>query len=157
MKGRNMVRFHTLCRSAIVIWIWNGFSALGTVYHSDGSAASVQALHDQILNGDTITIPAGTFTWRTRVTITKAITLQGAGVASSILKDAVNGTQLIRVGLVANNLTRITGIEFQDGGRSINELGGIIQITGSNTNGSKFRMDHCKINDLNGMIVAETV
>jgi hypothetical protein len=141
----------------MVIWIWNGFSALGTVYHSDGSAASVQALNDQILNGDTITIPAGTFTWRTKVTITKGITLQGAGVGSSIIKDAVNGMPLIQIGLVANNLTRITGIEFQDGGRSINELGGIIQITGSNTNGSKFRMDHCKINDLNGMIVAETV
>ena len=37
MKGRNMVNFQTLCRSAIVIWIWNGFSALGTVYHLDGS------------------------------------------------------------------------------------------------------------------------
>ncbi len=46
MKGRNMVKFQTLCRSAIVIWIWNGFSALGTVYHSDGSAASVQGLHE---------------------------------------------------------------------------------------------------------------
>ena len=123
MKGRNMVKFQTLCRSAIVIWIWNGFSALGTVYHSDGSVASVQGLQNQVVNGDTITIPAGTFTWRTRVTISKSITLQGAGIGQSIIKDAVNGTPLIQVGLVANKLTRITGIEFQDGGRASNQLG----------------------------------
>jgi hypothetical protein len=157
MKGRNMVKFQALCRSAIVIWIWNGFSALGTVYHSDGSAASVQGLHDQVLNGDTITIPAGTFNWTTRVTISKSITLQGAGVGNTIIKDAVNGTQLIQVGLVANNLTRITGIEFQDGGRANNQLGGILKFTGSNTDGSKLRMDHCQFDDLNGMIVADTV
>jgi hypothetical protein len=159
MKGRNMVKFQTLCRSAIVIWIWNGFSALGTVYHSDGSAASVQGLHNQVLNGDTITIPAGTFNWTTRVTITKSITLQGAGVGNTIIKDAVNGTQLIQVGLVANNLTRITGIEFQDGGRvnTINAPGGILHVDGSNTNGSTFRFDHCKWNNLKGPTVFDTV
>src|SRR5204863_4863458 len=157
MKRRNVGNIRKLCRSAIIIWIWNGFSALGAVYHSDGSAASVQGLHNQVLNGDTITIPAGTFTWRTKVTIRKSITLLGEGKGQTVIKDAVNGTQLIDVALVANKLTRITGIEFRDGGRTDNELGGIIRIAGSNTNGSKFRMDHCKINDLNGMIVAETV
>ena len=154
-----MVKFQALCRSAIVIWIWNGFSALGTVYHSDGSAASVQGLHNAALNGDTITIPAGTFNWATKVTISKSITLQGAGVGNTIIKDAVNGTQLIQVGLVANNLTRITGIEFQNGGRtSVGAApGGIIRVDGSNTNGSQFRFDHCKWTDLNGYFVTNTV
>ena len=36
-----MGNIRTLCRSVIVILIWSGFSALATVYHSDGSAASV--------------------------------------------------------------------------------------------------------------------
>ena len=36
-----------------------------TIYNSDGSAASVRALHDAALNGDTITLPAGTFNWST--------------------------------------------------------------------------------------------
>ena len=95
MKGRNMGIFHALCRSAIVIWIWTGFSALGTVYHSDGSAASVQGLHNQLLNGDTITIPAGTFTWTTGVNFTKAINVVGAGIGRTIINDNVpkNGTQ----------------------------------------------------------------
>ena len=66
-----------------MIVILTGFSAPrcgATVYHSDGSAANVQALHNAALtNGDTITIPAGTFRWSTPVTISKAIKLQGAG------------------------------------------------------------------------------
>lgn len=159
MKGRNMLKFKALCRSAIVIWIWNGFSALGTVYHSDGSAASVQGLQNQVLNGDTITIPAGTFTWGTRVTISKAITLQGAGVGNTIIKDAVNGTQLLDVRLVANNLTRITGIEFQHGGRSTPAVApmGIVHVAGRNDNGSQFRWDNCKWNNLNGYPVLDTV
>src|SRR5207248_11315601 len=106
MKGRNMGKFNALCRSAIVIGIWNGFSALGTVYHSDGSAASVQGLHNQVLNGDTITIPAGTFNWTTKVTISKSITLLGAGVGNTIIKDAVQGGPLLQGTLSAGNLTR---------------------------------------------------
>src|SRR5947208_14084521 len=148
MKRRNVGTIRKLCRSAIIIWIWNGFSALGAVYHSDGSAASVQGLHNQVLNGDTITIPAGTFTWRTKVTIRKSITLKGAGIGQSIIKDGVNGTQLIDVRLNANKLTRITGIEFRDGGRTqtANAPGGCIRIAGNNTDGSSFRMDHCSWN-----------
>ena len=53
--------------------------AAGTVYHSDGSAANVQALHNAALDGDTITLPAGTFTWSIPVTISKAIKIQGEG------------------------------------------------------------------------------
>ena len=55
--------------AAFVILILNGFLAPrcgATVYHSDGSAASIQALHNRALNGDTITLPAGTFTWTNR-------------------------------------------------------------------------------------------
>jgi hypothetical protein len=44
-----------------------------TVYHSNGSAASVQALHNAALDGNTITLPAETFTWSTGVDISKAL------------------------------------------------------------------------------------
>jgi len=60
--GRRMSKFRLICRSAIVIVTWSGFSALGTVYNSDGTAAGVQYLHDNFAqDGDTITLPAGTF------------------------------------------------------------------------------------------------
>ncbi len=54
------------------------------------------------------------------------------------------------------NLTRITGIEFQDGGRT-NRASDILRVVGSNTDGSKFRFDHCKWNNMNGASVFDTV
>ena len=59
----------------------------------------------QAQNGDTITLPAGTFAWTTGVTISKAITLQGAGVGSTIVRDAVQSGKLIQMELVAGSFT----------------------------------------------------
>ena len=63
-----------------------------TVLHSDGSAANVRSLHKSAQNGDTITLPAGNFNWDSQISITKAITLQGAGpgatnITSSYTED----------------------------------------------------------------------
>ena len=56
-----MDKIQTLCKGAIVILIWNGLSALATVYDSDGSSTNIQSIHDTLAqNGDTITLPAGT-------------------------------------------------------------------------------------------------
>jgi hypothetical protein len=127
------------------------------IYQSNGTAANVQSIHNnQAHNGDTITLPAGILPWTTRVTISKAITLQGAGVGTTVIRDSVQSGQLIQVTLVAGNLTRITGIEFQDGGRT-NRQSDILRVVGSNTNGSKLRFDHCKWNNLNGASVFDTV
>ena len=66
----------------ISILILIGFSGRcgATVYDSDGSAVNVQLIHDiQAIDGDTITLPAGTFIWSTPVTISKAIKIQGEG------------------------------------------------------------------------------
>jgi hypothetical protein len=53
-----------------------------TVYHSNGSVVNVQALIDTAHDGDTITVPAGTFTWGSPLTVTKGITLKGATTIS---------------------------------------------------------------------------
>ena len=57
--------------------------------------------------------------------ITKAITLQGAGVGVTIVKDAGG---LIHWTLVAGQLSRMTGIEFQDGGR-VNASQGALSVS----------------------------
>jgi hypothetical protein len=155
-----MCRFQNLCKSAIVILSWNGFSALATVYQSDGSAASVQGLQDAVLNGDTITLPVGTFTWSTPVSITKAITLQGAGVGQTIIKDNVqNPSQCLLWALVPGLPARMADIEFKDGGRTqtANEPQGYIRFQGRNDNGSTIRVDHCKFNNANGTLCTDTV
>src|SRR5436190_10338297 len=62
--------------------ILSGFSAPrcgATVYQSNGSVANIQSIHNlQARDGDTIVVPAGTFSWTSRLNITKGITLQGA-------------------------------------------------------------------------------
>src|SRR2546421_425700 len=64
------------------VLILSGLFALrcgAAVYHSNGTAANIQQIHDtQAVDGDTITLPAGTFSWTSSPGITKAITLQGA-------------------------------------------------------------------------------
>src|SRR5260370_39115285 len=101
--------------------ILSGFSALrcgATIYPSNGTAASVQSiLNNQAQNGDTITLPAGIFAWTTGVVISKAITLQGAGVGNTVIRDNVQGNRIIFWTLpnVAGK-SRLTGIEIQFGG-----------------------------------------
>src|SRR5436190_8223645 len=48
-----------------------------TVYPSDGSEANVQSLGKVASDGDVITLPAGTFTWNTGVSLTKGVTISG--------------------------------------------------------------------------------
>jgi cell division septation protein DedD len=153
----------THCRSAIFILTLSGFfgpRCWATVYHSDGTAESVQFFHDnQAQNGDTITLPAGTFTWTSGVTITKAVTLQGAGVGSTIIRDDIQGGARIMVWTLVPGLpSRMTGIELQDAGANHQAApAGAFHVAGSNTDGSSFRMDHCSWNNINGSPVFDTV
>jgi hypothetical protein len=154
MKGRNMRTFQILCRSAIIIAVWNGFSALATVYQSDGSAASVQGLQNAALDGDTITLPAGTFQWTGHVTITKAITLQGqttvAGDHTTPVITATDQTtivdnisprgQIMGISVATGKVTRISGITFSGvGGSNIASANGALRVSGL----GQIRIDHC--------------
>ena len=148
--------------AALVVGIL--FTVLGrveaaTVNAASPSFADVSTAIALAAKGDTVVIPAGTATWTNTLTITKAITLQGAGVGVTVIRDGVQSGKLIQWSLPAGLPSRLTGIEFQDGGRSTyaNAPGGILHIDGHNTDGSSFRFDHCKWNDLNGPIVPDTV
>lgn len=64
--------------------------APATIHHSNGSSADVQRIHNDLANdGDTITLPAGTFTWTTQVRVEKNITFQGAGMTSTVIIDDI--------------------------------------------------------------------
>jgi hypothetical protein len=75
----------SIMKAFVMLWfivISSGFSAprcWAAIYHSDGTSSNIQSIHDnQAQDGDTITLPAGTFTWTTTVNCSKAITIQGA-------------------------------------------------------------------------------
>jgi hypothetical protein len=165
--GRNLRRFPTpaprvtalVSLAATLILTASGLAAATTINAKSASQSDVAAAIASAVNGDTVTIPGGTASWTRTLQIKKGITIQGAGVGVTIIKDGVQSGQLIRWTLAAGQPSRLTGIEFQDGGRvnTINAPDGIVHVDGSNTNGSTFRFDHCKWNNLNGGTVLDTV
>ena len=166
-KGEPNVRCSTprprlsalLSFSATLIFVLARLTGATTINANSVSLSDVAAAIASAADGDIVTIPAGTATWTRPLRVRKGITIQGAGVGSTVIKDNVQSGALIGVDLVAGKLTRLTGIEFQDGGRvnTANAPGGILHVDGSNTNGSTFRWDHCKWNNLNGNGVFDTV
>src|SRR5215470_11037653 len=122
-----------------------------TVYQSDGSDTNVQAIHDaNAHDGDTITLPAGTFIWTVGVRLTKGITVRGqttitsAGTATCTADDQTIiideklrslGGGLISAFIPAGKSYRLTGITFQkgvisttggDGAVRVNSTGGLV-------------------------------
>ena len=134
---------------AFVILILSSLSAPrcgATVYHSDGSAANVQYLHDNSAhNGDTITLPTGAFTWQTGVTISKGITLQGVAGATQINRAGYSGALVSITGLPSDLPVRITGIRFNS---SVGQNGELNSIStqgpyGGSWGMTQLRIDHC--------------
>ena len=147
-----------------MILILSGLSAFAKVYDSDGSVANVQALHAAAHDGDTITLPAGTFSWTSRLNITKGITLQGvttitgAGTDNPTIDDATivkddtrrTGSErgIINVAIRSNQSFRLTGITFSAGDSTIAAIGdGAIHLLSRDSAPcTSMRVDHCHFN-----------
>ena len=78
----------------------SAFTKHGASYTTDGSLADVQAAINNATAatnttpGDTVNVPAGTFTWGTNgscVSVSKAITLSGAGTDKTFISVAASG------------------------------------------------------------------
>ena len=149
----------------LFILIVSGFSPQfcgATVYVSDGSAQNVQYVHDNLAqDGDTITLPAGTFSWTQHVTITKGITIQGQttttgdhttfDIAAMTSNDQTNLVDnLVRISggqgffhctIPSGKTFRLTGVTFSgQGGATTTMYNGAIRFWGG-SNG--IRVDHC--------------
>jgi hypothetical protein len=99
-------------------------------------------------DGDTVGVPAGTANWTLPLTITKGITLQGAGIGQTIIIDSLPGTApnpqcLLVFKTPANKSVRLTGFEFRpDPAGRTNTFGqGLLNCSGSS---HAFRVDNCK-------------
>src|SRR5437870_2153368 len=60
-----------------------------TINAASCSQANVNSAITSAVDGDTVIIPAGTCSWTTTLTITKGISLLGAGAGSTVLQDNV--------------------------------------------------------------------
>jgi hypothetical protein len=151
------------------ILILSGFSATragATVYSSNGSVASVQALQNQARDGDTITLPAGTFSWTSRLDITKGITLQGAttiddaGTSNPTITDATiieddtprsgSGAGVLRVEIRSNQSFRLTGITLASGTTTTEAStdGAFHLLSQDSAPCTSMRVDHCHFDSL---------
>ena len=112
--------------------VFLGFSTAATL-SSNGSSADVQAKISSAQAGDTITIPAGTFSgWN--VSLSKGLTLKGAGTQKTIIKG--NGTTVVLNVPATTGTSRLTGLTFD---------GGTVQsvLVRYNGNGAAL-VDHCE-------------
>lgn len=118
------------------------------------SRADVQAAVTAASEGNVVQIPAGICEWTTALVIGKAITLQGQGIGSTVIRDGVTTSplSLIRWTLVANKTSRMTGIEFQAGSATGQGDGGVT-VTGNNTDSQRMRIDHCKFDHVRGFSI----
>ena len=132
-----------------------------TVYHSNGSVANVQALVNGARDGDTITLPVGTFSWTQHLNITKGITLQGqttvegAGTANPVTNDLTivldnvprgENFYVIDVSLTPSQSFRMTGITFAagDAHQVLSTASGAIRVhSAGNAANNSARVDHC--------------
>src|SRR5437764_5970649 len=142
--------------TAAITLIWSGCSAFATVYDSDGSPSNIQYIHDTLAqNGDTITLPRGTFNWSSTLVISKDITVIGETTVDSINKTAndqtivrvftgANGNQpLVRLNGGVTQVCRLSGITFTTGQTSVINSNGMIML-----NGRLSRLDRCHLDDL---------
>jgi hypothetical protein len=104
-------------------------------------------------DGDTVQVPAGTCTWTSTLRVTKGITLAGAGIDQTIIRDDVPRTGGGRViefdtGLGVN--WRLTGLTFRSGTVTDWNWNGLLLVAGRS---HAFRIDHVKIDNPNATAI----
>jgi hypothetical protein len=149
----------------LIVCLWasqayaQGTYKAATCNLSDVSSA-IAAERAHPLDGDIISIPAGTCAWTTPLfgpTFTNSVTIQGAGAISAttggaattgtdqtIIIDHISGahTLLLGIGVNSPKTLRVTGIAFIDdsGSYAAGPDQGMLTLTGSS---NAVRADHC--------------
>jgi hypothetical protein len=87
----------------------------GTLTALSCSHADVNASVSAAASGDTVVVPTGNCSWTSGLTISKSITLAGAGVGRTVITDNYTGGSLITVTESTSGTIRITGFDFVSG------------------------------------------
>jgi hypothetical protein len=124
-----------------------GRAEAGIVTARSASLADVSAAVASATDGDTVAVPAGMATWTSDLTISKAITLQGAGIGKTIiLEDLSTDQPMLSFNTAMGKFYRLSGFEFRRGTRTRKFGKGCVLVYGTTRT---FRLDHCKFDSLN--------
>lgn len=117
-----------------------------TINAASCSVADIQTAHTAAANGDTIAIPAGTCAWSTALTITKAVTLLGAGTlattgaSGNVVLTHDGTTTLVNVTEAAAGVIRFANLRWsQTGGGTSDRF--VIFVTAA-ASGRPVLVDH---------------
>jgi hypothetical protein len=135
-----------------LLW-WATPAEAATVSAASCTTAAVQSAYNATVTGDTLAIPAGSCTWSSGITVTKNITIQGAGQGTTascnpalhtcLTSTAGQGSQLFLITPSQDLPVRVTGIHFNLG--SLQNGQRAIQVTMPYDGVSKLsslRLDH---------------
>lgn len=138
----------------LVLWmiLAPNMASAATYAAATCSQADVSTAYGMAVDGDTVTVPSGTCSWATGLTLSHAITLQGAGTGSTVIRDGLASGELLTINLVPGKATRMTAIEFNNNAAA-QSFTGAIHIFGSLTANTTMRIDHCKFDHLNGVAI----
>ena len=155
LNSRILIPTRTLL-SGVVLSFATAFNVGATTYLAASPQVSdIQAKVNLANDGDTVTVPAGTVSWKAPLEITKNITVRGAGIGKTIIQDEVPrtpGSYTLRIALTKDLPSRLTGFEFR-GGTAVTKPnpGGVLRLRGMTGISHNFRLDHCEFDDLHGL------
>lgn len=110
--------------------------------------ASVSTCVGAAVDNDTVNILGGTATWNSRLSTTKAITIQGSGIGVTIIRNGVNPDgRMISMTAVVGKDSRLSGMTINDDGAA-QALFGVVELLGAP--GGRIRVDHVKFDHPNG-------
>jgi hypothetical protein len=127
------------------VFLSGGTARAATITASSTDFADVQAAINTAVEGDTVIVPAGASSWSNTLTITKGITLRGAGKSQTSLTGS---GRILTIAPAMGKTCRVTGFHFDGMGRQF--WNGMIGISGM------ARLDHCSLSGAAGWTVLAT-
>ena len=140
-----------LCWVAVMPFLAVTFSVQGATINARSVAlADVATAINAAANGDTVALPAGTATWTAGITVTKGISIIGAGKDVTVIIDSKSGRDNQRTFSItakqSQPMFRLSGLTIKGVAGQAGGTKGVVIMTGD---AHQFRIDHIKISGLN--------
>jgi hypothetical protein len=147
-----------LCWIAVMLPLAGTFRVQGaTITARSVALTDVATAINAAANGDTVVLPAGTATWTAGITVTKGISIIGAGKDVTVIIDSKSGRDNQRAFSItakqSQPMFRLSGLTIKGVPGQAGGTKGVVIMTGD---AHQFRIDHIKIAGLNESLLLFT-